>query len=218
MELFSDRKFQEEADKVESQGVVFSNKVVWENMLGAYLTTPYYYENRLYLVIHLSRDEGCDESARLMFSCLASDGSDFRFEKEVTQYLWENSITYKYVIMSTEVEDNGELDLGETVIENTGEFIYFMDGCIVMHFYNEKMEGERDEHHRLVVYDIHDGTFQEAQKYSEEYGYFKALGFSENWMIRGVDWYAANLEPLYNIQTTKKEWEERYKNEEGTYI
>ena len=154
-----------------------------------------------------------------MFSCQASDGSDFRFEKEITQYLWENSVSCNYYIVEVgeEKEKTAYWHVG-SVWEKTGEFLYFMDGCVVMHFYNEEMEGEQDDHHRLVVYDIHDGTFQAVRKYSEEYGYFKALGFSENWMIRGADWYAADLEPLYNIQTTKKEWEERYKSEEGTYI
>ena len=227
VELFSDRKLQEEIDKVESQGVIFSNKVVWENMLESYLTTSYYYENRLYLAVQVGEDLDSDEygdeydgdDARVMFSCLASDGSDFRFEKEITQYLWENSVSCNYYIVEVgeEKEKTAYRHVG-SVLEKTGEFIYFMDGCVVMHFYNEEMEGEQDDHHRLVVYDIHDGTFQEVRKYSEEYGYFKALGFSENWMIRGADWYAADLEPLYNIQTTKKEWEERYKSEEGTYI
>ena len=206
VELFSDRKLQEEVDKVESQGVIFSNKVVWEKLLNYYLTTSYYYDDRLYLVIQMNGDQGCDESARIMFSCLASDGSDFRFEKEITQYLWENSITYKYIIMSTEVEDNGELDLGETVIERTGEFLYFMDGCIVMHFYDEEAEGGMDGRHRFVVYDIRDRTFREVRRYSSEYSYFKALGFSENHSIK---WYAVELGySLYYVPMTKKEWDE----------
>ena len=213
VELFSDWKLQEEIDKVESQGVIFSNKVVWEQLLNYYLTTSYYYDDRLYLVIQMNGDQGCDESARIMFSCLASDGSDFRFEKEITQYLWENSITYKYIRMSTEVEDNGELDLGETVIENTGEFLYFMNGCIVMHFYDEEAEGELDQRHRFVVYDIRDRTFREVRRYSNEYGYFKALGFSEN---RSIKWSAVGLEySLYYVPMTKKEWEEWHESGES---
>ena len=223
VELFSDRKLCEEIDKVESQEDIFSKKVLWENLLDNYLTTSFYYDNRLYLIVQADEDYGdCDGSSfggdnvSVMFSCLASDGSDFRFEKEITQYLWENSITCEYIIMSTEVEDNGELDLGDTVREKTGEFLYFMDGCIVMHFYDEEAEGELDGRHRFVVYDIHDRTFLEVRRYSSEYGYFKALGCSENWMIRGIEWYAAELEySLYYVPMTKKEWDEWHESGES---
>ena len=226
VELFSDRKLWEEIDKVESQGVIFSNKVSWSYMMESHLIASYYYENRLYLVVQIGEDLDSDEDGdefdgddvRVMFSCLASDGSDFRFEKEITQYLWENSIACNYYIVEVGEEEKKTVywHVG-SVWEMTGEFLYFMDGCIVMHFYDEEAEGGLDERHRLVVYDIRDGVSREVRKYSDEYGYFKALGFSENWMIRGADWYITNMEPLIYIQATKKEWEEKYEREQGTY-
>ena len=115
-----------------------------------------------------------------MFSCQASDGSDFRFEKEVTEYLWKNSIPYKDDV---DDEDGDEAESCDPIIWDlkhvTGEFLYYLDGCIVMHFYDKKAKGDEDAHHRFVVYDISTGTFKKIEKYSEEYGYFKALGFSE---------------------------------------
>ena len=188
VELFSDRKLQEEINKVESQGVIFSNKVVWENMLESYLTTSYYYENRLYLAVQVAESDGYGYTARILFSCLASDGSDFRFEKEITQYLWENSKICHYTISQKEGEGKESYWESYEVLEVTGEFLYFIDGFIVIHFYDEKIK-EQDGRHNFVVYDISNKTFREVRGYSEEYGYFKALGFSEGWLIRGVGWY-----------------------------
>ncbi len=188
VELFSDRELQEEINKVELQGVIFSNKVVWENMLESYLTTSYYYDNRLYLAVRVAESDGYGYTARILFSCLASDGSDFRFEKEITQYLWENSKICHYTISQKEGEGKESYWESYEVLEVTGEFLYFIDGFIVIHFYDEKIK-EQDGRHNFVVYDISNKTFREVRGYSEEYGYFKALGFSEGWLIRGVGWY-----------------------------
>lgn len=61
-------------------------------VMDDYLVKPIYYqEDRLYLTVQVtyeaSEEEDEDDEgtyAELMFSCLASDGSDFRYEKELT--------------------------------------------------------------------------------------------------------------------------------------
>ena len=82
----------------------------------------------------------------------ASDGSDFRLEKEITQYLWENSKTCHYTISEKEGEGKDSYWVSHDVLEVTGEFLYFRGGRIVMHFYDQKIKGQQDERHHFVVY------------------------------------------------------------------
>lgn len=178
VQLFTEDKLVEEVKNVKRRGDISSAKAIWEDLehywedleYYNYIKAVYYYEDRLYVAVEVTQEDVWE--AWLMFSCQASDGSDFRFEKEVTEYLWKNSIPYKTYY-----------EIGESAynLESvTGEFLYYLDGCIVMHFYDKKAKGDEDAHHRFVVYDINTGTFQKIKKYSKEYGYFKALGFSEN--------------------------------------
>ena len=170
-------KIGKEIDGLRETWETFTHKVNWEKGWGVDIETFSYYENRLYLAVKVTG--GYDKwEARFMFSCQASDGSDLRFEKEVTEYLWKNSIPYK-----DENNDEDEVESCDPIIWDlkhvTGEFLYYLDGCIVMHFYDKEAEGDEDAHHRFVVYDISTGTFRKVKKYSKEYGYFKALGLSE---------------------------------------
>lgn len=174
VKLFSWEKLQEEVENLGTVWKLFTHKVDWKKGWGE-IGPAYYHENRMYVAVEVSQED--DWEAWLMFSCQASDGSDFRFEQEVTEYLWKNSIPYKTYI---------ETEEGAYNLENvTGEFLYYLDGCIVMHFYDKKAKGDdnthhrEDIHHRFVVYDINTGTFRKIKKYSKEYGYLKALGFSE---------------------------------------
>ena len=177
VQLFTEDKLVEEVKNVKRRGEIFSSKEIWEDLeyywedleYYNYIKAVYYYKDRLYVIVEVTREDVWE--AWLMFSCQASDGSDFRFEKEISEYLWKNSIPYKTYY-----------DMGESAYDLeriTGEFLYFLDGCIVMHFYDQEAEGDEDAHHRFVVYDISTGTFRKVKKYSKEYGYFKALGFSE---------------------------------------
>ena len=178
VKLFSQKKIRAEVDKLGTTMKSFSHKINWAEWDDFNIKAIYYYENRLYIAVYVT--SGYDWDAWIMFSCQVSDGSDFRFEKEVTEYLWKNSIPYKDDV---DDEDGDEAESCDPIIWDlkhvTGEFLYYLDGCIVMHFYDKKAKGDEDAHHRFVVYDISTGTFKKIEKYSEEYGYFKALGFSE---------------------------------------
>lgn len=115
--------------------------------------------------------ENSGSYARILFSCKVSDGRGLRYEKEVTEYLWKHSIAY---------DDSYAESLWT---EATGDVICFVDGCIVMHFYDENARGEEDDLeeedlHRYVMYDLSEGTFWKVKKPSAEYGYIKATGFS----------------------------------------
>ena len=175
VKLFSQKKVREEVEKLGTTWKSFSQKVNWEEWNDFDIKATYYHENRLYVAVYVSGD---DWEAWLMFSCQASDGSDLRFEKKVTEYLWSNSIPYKGDVDGEEENTSCDPIIWD-VKHVTGEFLYYLDGCIVMHFYDKKAKGDEDAHHRFVVYDINTGTFRKIKKYSKEYGYFKALGFRE---------------------------------------
>ncbi len=108
--------------------------------------------------------------AEIMLSCRAEDGSDLRYEKSLTEYLWKHSVPYR--------DASGE-SLWE---ELTGSFCQQMDDCIVMYFYEEDKLDEKnydwEDLHHYVMYDLRDGTFWNVKKPSDAYGYIKALGHS----------------------------------------
>ncbi len=178
VKLFSREKLRKEIKKSEITWKSFAHKVNGEEGWGGFdIEQSYYCEGRLYVAVRITGEYN-DWEAWLMFSCQALDGSGLRFEKEVTEYLWKNSIPYK-----DDVDGEEENTSCDPIIWDlkhvTGEFLYYLDGCIVMHFYDKKAKGDKDAHQRFVVYDIDTRTFRKIKKYSKEYGYFKALGFSE---------------------------------------
>ena len=176
--LFSREKLRQEIKKSETTWKSFTHKVNGEEGWGGFdIEQSYYCEGHLYVAVKITGEYDGWE-AWLMFSCQASDGSDLRFEKKVTEYLWSNSIPYKDDVDGEEENTSCDPIIWD-VKHVTGEFLYYLDGCIVMHFYDKKAKGDEDAHHRFVVYDINTGTYQKIKKYSKEYGYFKALGFSE---------------------------------------
>ncbi len=133
-------------------------------------------EDRLYLAVEVSYEVGEEDEydegdfAEIMLSCRAEDGSDLRYEKSLTEYLWKHSVPYR--------DASGE-SLWE---ELTGSFCQQMDDCIVMYFYEEDKLDEKnydwEDLHRYVMYDLRDGTFWNVKKPSDAYGYIKALGHS----------------------------------------
>lgn len=136
----------------------------------------FYQQDRLYLAVEVSYEAGEEDAddggdyAEIMLSCQAEDGSDLRYEKSLTEYLWKHSVPYR--------ESYGEA-LWE---ELTGSFCQQMDDCIVMYFYDEEKLDEKnydwEDLHHYVMYDLLDGTFWNVKKPSDAYGYIKALGHS----------------------------------------
>ena len=178
VKLFDQERLVQEVEKLGKTWKSFTNKLDWEERAYPDIEVVYYHENRLYIALMVT-GKGDEWEARLMFSCQASDGSDFRFEKEVTEYLWKNSIPYQNEYDDEDDENTSCDPIIMNYIHVTGEFLYFVDGCIVMHFYDKEAKGDGDAHHRFAVYDISTGSFQKVKRYSKEYGYFKALGFRE---------------------------------------
>jgi hypothetical protein len=133
-------------------------------------------KDRLYLAVEVSYGVGEEDDddegdfAEIMLSCRAEDGSDLRYEKPLTEYLWKHSVPYR--------DSSGE-SLWE---ELTGNYCLQMDDGIVMYFYDEEIPDEKnrewEDHHRYVMYDLRDGTFWNVKKPSDAYGYIKALGHS----------------------------------------
>lgn len=151
-------------------------KTKWSMINDVFVKTIYHQKDRLYLAVEMNykadvKDEDdMGNYAEIMLSCLASDGSDLQYEKTLTEYLWGHSVSY--------LDSSGEF-LWE---ELTGDFSQQLDGCIMMHFYDEEIPDEDayelEEHYRFVMYDLCDGTFWNVNKPSDAYGYMKALGYS----------------------------------------
>ena len=177
--LISEEKLTEKIEGIDIPQVKTGKKKKRGPVMDDYIIKSIYHrEDRLYLAVEVSfESSGSDDEddsgdyGELMLSCLASDGSGLRYEKVLTEYLWEHSTPY--------TDSYAETLWGEL----TGDFSKYMGDCIVMHFYNEELpdetgEEDEEEHHRFAVYDLRDGAFREMDKPSAEYGYIKALGYS----------------------------------------
>lgn len=152
-----------------------------ENMVDACVESVYCHQGRLYLAVKancngVEKDENDyyldyeGDFVRFMYSCSASDYSGLRYEKGITEYLWKHSKPY---------HDSYEESMWA---EETGKFLYLMDGGIVMRFYDEELIGKRNyenvELYEFVLYDLDSGTFQKIKRNSKEYGHLRGFGFT----------------------------------------
>lgn len=172
-------KLQKLKAPVTKKGVISDKSEVMEISVS----NIFYYNKRLYLSVEVEY-EGEDESeedeseddgimntgsyGKVMFSCLKKDGSDLKYEKSITEYLWKHSYTYT---------DSYAESLWT---ELSGDFAYLMGDTIVLHFYDkEKSKGaDEEDKHRLVIYNLKDKSTRKIVRPSDEYGYLKAVGYS----------------------------------------
>lgn len=168
-------KLQKMKVPVTKNGVISDKSEVIETSVS----NIFYYNKRLYLSVEVEYegeeyelDEDGNEVdvrsyGKVMFSCLAKDGSDLKYEKSIAEYLWKHSYAYteSFELVSTEL---------------TGDFAYLMGDSIVLHFYDKGKDKGADEEdkHRFVMYNLKDKSTRKIVRPSDEYGYLKAIGYS----------------------------------------